>query len=154
MKKIILLVMAGLILLTGATVMAATDTSSLGASASVAASCSVSSVTALDFGTYDPTSASNDDDGVGDLSFSCTKGTAWDVYITGARTMTDGTDTLNFEVYSEAGRSTVFPSASGTNNGTAADNNTITQNLYGRIAASQDVQVGSYSGSVTVTVEY
>lgn len=154
MKKLIFLVMAGVLLLTGVNAMAATDTSSLGASATVAATCSISSVTALDFGAYDPTSGTADDDGAGDLSFSCTKGTAWDVYITGARTMTDGTDTLTFEIYEEAGRTTVFQSVSGTNTGTAADNNTITQNLYGRIPASQDVQVGSYSGSVTVTVEY
>ena len=154
MKKLILFVMAAVLLLSGVNAMAATDTSSLGSSATVAATCSISSVTALDFGTYDPTSGTADDDGTGDLNFSCTKGTAWDVYITGGRTMTDGTDTLNFEIYEEAGRTTVFQNASGTNTGTAADNTTITQNLFGRIAASQDVQVGSYSGSVTVTVEY
>ncbi len=154
MKKLILLVMAAVLLMTGVNAMAATDTSSLGSSASVAASCSIASVTALDFGTYDPTSGTADDDGTGDLSFSCTKGTAWDVYITGARTMTDGTDTLNFEIYDSAGRTAAFQSVSGTNTGTAADNTSITQNIYGRIPASQNVQVGSYTGSVTVTVEY
>ena len=55
MKKLIFLVMAGVLLLTGVNAMAATDTSSLGSSATVAATCSISSVTALDFGTYDPT---------------------------------------------------------------------------------------------------
>lgn len=154
MKKIILLLMAGLILLTGANAMAATDTNALTSTVSVAALCNISSVTNLDFGTYDPTSGANDDDGSGDVTFSCTKGTAYDVYITGARTMTDGTDTLNFEMYTDAGRTTTWASASPGSTGTAADNTGITQNVYGRIASGQDVQVGTYNGSVTMTVEY
>jgi spore coat protein U-like protein len=153
-KKLIITIMAGLILLTGVNAMAATDTNALTSTVSVAAICSISSVTNLDFGTYDTTSGVNDDDGNGDVSFSCTKGTAYDVYITGARTMTDGTDTLNFEMYTDAGRTGAWASASPGTTGTAADNTAITENVYGRIASGQDVQVGTYNGSVTMTVEY
>ncbi len=154
MRKIILFVMTGLILLTGGNAMAQTDTSALTSTVSVAAICSIASVTNLDFGTYDTTSGVNDDDGSGDVTFSCTKGTAYDVYIVGGRTMTDGTDTLNFEMYTDAGRTTTWASASPGTTGTAADNTAITENVYGRIASGQDVQVGTYNGSVTMTVEY
>jgi spore coat protein U-like protein len=154
MKKLILIIVALSLVIFAAQAKAATDTSSVTATATVAANCNVESVTNLDFGSYDPTSATADDDGAGDVSFRCTKGTAYNTYITGARTMTDGTDTLNFEVYQEAGRTTVYPNASPGSSGTAADNTVITSNLYGRIAALQDVQAGTYNGSVTFTVEY
>jgi len=146
--------MAAAVVFTSVNAMAATDTRSLSSTVTVAGTCSISSVTNLNFGTYDPTSATNDDDGVGDVAFTCTKGTAYDVYITGSRSMTDGTDTLNFEMYQESGRSTLWPSTAPGVTGTAANNSTITKNIYGRIPASQDVQAGTYNGTVTVTVAY
>ena len=154
MKKIIIVLSVLVMMLAVGSAYALTDTNALTSTVSVASICSISSVTNLDFGTYDTTSATNDDDGVGDVTFSCTKGTAYDVYITGTRTMTDGTDTLNFDMYTDVGRTTAWPSIAPGVTGTAIDNTGITQNIYGRIAASQDVQVGTYNGSVTVTVEY
>lgn len=154
MKKFLLIIMAFAVVFASATAMAATDTRSLSSTVTVAGICSISSVTNLNFGTYDPTSAVNDDDGVGDVTFTCTKGTAYDVYITGSRTMTDGSDTLNFEMYQESGRTTAWPSTAPGVTGTAANNSAITQNIYGRIPASQDVQAGTYNGTVTVTVAY
>jgi len=154
MKRILLILMAAAVVLTSANAMAATATNALTSTATVVGTCSISSVTNLDFSTYDPTSAVNDDDGVGDVAFTCTKGTAYDVYITGSRTMTDGTDTLNFQMYQESGRTTLWPSGAPGVTGTAADNTVITRNIYGRITASQDVGAGTYNGTVTVTVEY
>ncbi len=154
MKKLIVVLSVIVMMFAVGAAHAATDTNALTSTVSVASICSISSVTNLDFGTYDTTSASNDDDGVGDVTFNCTKGTAYDVYITGTRTMTDGTDTLNFNMYTDSGRTAAWATASPGVTGTAADNTAMTQNIYGRIDASQDVQVGTYNGSVTVTVEY
>ncbi len=155
MKKTIIIVMAlTLILSAAAVVNAATATSALSASANVASNCNIQSVTNLDFGTYDPTSAVADDDGAGDVKFRCTKGTSYQVYITGSRAMTNGTDNLNFELYQETGRTTTWPSSNPGVSGSAASNAQITKNIYGRISALQDVSTGSYTGSVTVTVEY
>jgi len=156
MKRILLILVAAAVVLVSVNAMAATDTSNLTSTAVVPAICNIESVTNLDFGTYDPTSGTDDDDGVGDVVFRCTKGTAYDVYITGARTMTDGTDTLNFEMYTDAPGGTLWPSvsASGVVAGTAASNAQITVDIYGRITALQDVQAGTYNGTVVVTVEY
>jgi spore coat protein U-like protein len=154
MKRILMILVAVAVALASVNVMAATDTSNLTSTAVVPAVCTISSVTNLDFGTYDPTSATDDDDGVGDANFRCTKGTAYDVYITGARTMTDGTDTLNFEMYTDVGRTAAWASASPGTTGTAASNAIITLDIYGRITALQDVQAGTYNGTVVVTVEY
>jgi spore coat protein U-like protein len=154
MKKILMFLVAAAVVLTSVNAMAQQDTNALTATATVVAICNFTSVTNLDFGTYDTTVATDDDDGVGDANFRCTKGTAWDVYITGARTMTDGTDTLNFEIYTDAPGGAVWPATSVGETGTTTDNTIQTQNVFGRITALQDVQVGVYNGSVTVTVDY
>lgn len=154
MKKVLLILLAVAVVLTSANAMAATATNALTSTVAVAGTCSISSVTNLDFVTYDTTSAINDDDGAGDVTFICTKGTAYDVYITGSRTMTNGTDNLNFEMYQDAGRATLWPASAPGVTGTAASNSAITRNIYGRIPALQDVGAGTYNGTVTVTVVY
>jgi len=154
MKRILIILMAAAIVFASVDVMAATDTSNLTSTVVVQTLCTISGVTNLDFGTYDPTFATPDDDGVGDLTFRCTKNTAYDVYITGSRTMTDGTDTLTFEMYTDTPGGTVWPSALPGVSGTTANNSPITQNIYGRIPALQDVEAGTYNGTVVVTVEY
>jgi spore coat protein U-like protein len=154
MKRILLILVAAAIVLVSVNAMAATDTSNLTSTAVVPAICNIQSVTNLDFGTYDPTSGTDDDDGVGDVVFRCTKNTAYDVYITGARTMTDSVDTLNFEMYTDSGRTSAWASASPGVQNTAADNTDITLDIYGRITALQDVEAGTYNGTVVVTVEY
>lgn len=154
MKKLLVIFFALAIIFAAANAKAATDTSAVTATATVAANCDIQSVTNLDFGAYDPTNTTADDDGAGSVSFKCTKGTAYNTYVAGSRTMTNGTDTLNFQLYQESGRTTAYPSVTPGVTGTAANNNTITSNLYGRIAALQNVGTGIYNGSVTFTVEY
>jgi spore coat protein U-like protein len=68
--------------------------------------------------------------------------------------MTNGTDNLNYELYQEAGRTTLWPAAAPGVTGTAPSIVPITLGIYGRIPALQDVSVGNYSGTVTITVEY
>ncbi len=154
MRGFMVVTLTLVIVLTAAVAMAATATSSLTAAASVASMCRITSVTNLDFGTYDPTDTANDNDGVGDFTFRCTRGTSYDIYIAGARTMTDGTDTLNFEMYQEVGRITTWPGSLPGVSGVSANNAPVTRGIYGRIPALQDVQAGNYLGTVTVTINY
>ncbi|HLE08124.1 MAG TPA: spore coat U domain-containing protein, partial [Thermodesulfobacteriota bacterium] len=117
--------------------------------------CRMVSVTDIVFSTaYDPTDSANNDSGAGDFSFRCTRGTDYNMYITGARTMTDGTDTLAYELYKEGGRTTVWPSVNPATPTTSGDNSPVIMDVFGRISALQDVQAGPYAGSVTVTVEW
>ena len=154
MKKLMLIVIGLVLILSTVSAIAQTDTTALTASATVMGSCRLTSVTNLDFGTYDPTNPANDDDGVGDFTFRCTRGTNYDLYISGVRTMTDGTDTLNYDLYQDISRATVWAAASPGTTGISANNAPNITNIYGRIPALQDVQAGAYSGTVTVTVEY
>lgn len=154
MKKALILMMALAFVLAAGSAYAATDTSPMNVTATVSAVCTIESVSDIDFGAYDPTS-STDDDAAGDFTFRCVKATDYDLYITGTRQMTDGgSETLDFELYSDAGRTTAWPSASPGITGTAASNAQDTRDVYGRITALQDAGVGSYSAVVTITVEY
>ena len=125
--------------------------------------CSISA-TSVSFGSYD-VFASTPTDTTGTVSFTCS-GNA-DVTITlskGAsssynpRTLNGGADTLNYNLYKDAARTTVWGDGTGstsTHTQTNVPNNTA-QNLtiYGRIPASQDVRAGTYNDSVTVTIDF
>jgi len=133
---------------------AATSTSALNVSATVISSCSVKSVTNIAFGNYDPTVTATPTDAAGDFTFKCTKNTPYDLYVTGTRTMTNGTDTLNYELYTDTARTALWPSATPGVTGTSTSNGNDLRNVYGRITAAQNVGAGAYTGSVTVTVQY
>jgi len=157
MKRLLLWVVGVIFLLavTGSMAMAATATNGLDVSASVASNCRMVSVTDIVFSTaYDPTDSANNDSGAGGFSFRCTRGTDYNMYITGARTMTGGADTLTYELYKEDGRTTVWPSVNPATPTNSPSNSPVIMDVYGRIGMQQDVQAGAYAGSVTVTVEW
>jgi spore coat protein U-like protein len=155
MKKTMIFLIMVALLLTASTAFAATATQSLTVSATVPNLCRITSVTNVTFTTpYDTTDSVQNDSGQGDFTFRCTRGTNYDLYITGTRQMTNGTDNLNYELYQEAGRTTLWPAAAPGVTGTAPSIVPITHGIYGRIPALQDVSVGNYSGTVTITVEY
>ncbi len=154
MKKILALTSFVAVATVSGMATAATSTGTLNVDATVVGSCSVEGTTAINFGNYDPTSATPTDS-AGDVQVRCTKNTAYTVYIGADRSMTDGTDTLNYELYSDAGRSSAWGDTLGTGVGyTAPDNNTAAHTIYGRVSALQNVGVGTYTDTVTVTVEY
>jgi len=152
---------------------AGSSTEEMAVSASVAAVCNFAgSANTLAFGPYDPTST-NASTGV-DLDASatfqarCTKGTTGIFTIdegdNGTASATapvrkvkyDATNLLTYQLYTNAGRTTVW--STGTSNdfdyvATTAAPTTFT--VYGRIPKGQeDVTVGAYTDSVTITVSY
>lgn len=142
---------------------AATATTTFPVSATVLKVCVVTA-NPLNFGNYDPTSAT-DLDGTTTVQTLCTVGTSYTVGLnagTGsgatvsARKMTNGANTLNYALYQDTGRSTNWGNTPGTDTPTAvtAPIGLSTVSVYGRVAASQNVPVGSYSDTVTVTVTY
>lgn len=143
-------------------VQATVSQTSFSVQATVTAACSVSAST-LNFTSYDPTGGNVDRTTT--VSITCTNGTAYNVGLdagltTGAtvttRQMTSGSNTLNYSLYSNSGRTTNWGNTSGTDTvpGTgsgAAQSLTV----YGRIPGSQtSVVAGSYSDTITVTVYF
>ena len=159
------LLAAGLIVASAST-FAATATTTFQVTANVSASCTVSAAT-LAFGAVNP--ASTQTDGATTITVNCTKNTAYTVGLnagvtTGAtiaqRLMANGTDTMQYNLYTDAARSIVWGNSATAPtwvSGTGAGLGTAqTLNVYGRVAAGQtNLAQGSYSEpTITVTVTY
>ena len=150
---------------------AATATGSFQVTASVTATCLVSSTANVAFGAYDTTVATNLQ-ATGTVSVTCTKNTAvtsidlnLGANASGAtRRMTDGTDFISYELYKPVsavpGAACAYTTVWGTGavNGlvpvAAPSNAARTFNVCGQTTQGQNVGAGSYADTVTVTINY
>lgn len=143
---------------------AGTRSSTLSVDATVTANCTIST-SPLNFGSVDTLSGSPVD-GTGGITVTCTNGTVWSAAAdagsgSGAtfasRRLTQGADTLSYNLYTNAGRTSIWGDGTGStvtigNTGTGAAQ-TVT--VYGRIPGSQSsAPAGSYADTVSVTVTY
>jgi spore coat protein U-like protein len=135
-----------------------TDTIDLVVSADVAPAC-VISPGALDFGSYDPLSASPKD-GQGAITVECTRGPSYTVALgpgnnaAGAtRQLASGASRLRYGLYSDAGRTTDWTATSMV---TVVPPSTAPVPLvvYGRIAAGQPAAPGDYADVVQATINF
>lgn len=134
---------------------AATANGTLTVNASVAANCTISAAT-LNFGAYDPV-VTNDVanlDAQTTMNVACTKGVNPNITTaTAGSTITGPGGTLNYLLYSNTTRTTSFVTP-GFSMGAAAGKAPQTLTIYGRIPGNQDVGVGAYTGTMTVTVNF
>jgi spore coat protein U-like protein len=166
LSKILRLAVASTLVMAAGTVGAATSTTTLNVSAKVASNCSVTA-TSLVFPDYD---ASAQIDGTTSLSVNCSKGTPYTIKLNGGtngniaqRLLRDAsTNFLQYNLYTDAGRTSVWgqttgtDTSGGTGNGMSAAK-AISHTVYGRIVNStvnQDAPAGNYTDAVLVTVEY
>lgn len=143
---------------------AVTATTTFNVTATVSSSCSATA-TDLAFGAYNVAS-STPLDGTSTINVSCTTGTTYTVALnvgTGggsftARRMASGGNTLDYNLYTTVGRSTVWGDGTGSTATVAGTGSgLLTPNaatVYGRIPINQDVAAGSYASVITVTVNY
>src|SRR5712692_1498559 len=135
--------------------------------ASVAPKCTIGAF-AIAFGAYDPFSATPLDQ-TGTVTINCTKGTSGVISLnlgvnaSGAvRRMQDAGGAgnyLTYEIYDDAGRTTVWNAVSTVTLGPSASKNTaLTATAYGRVAAGQDPQTGAaglnYQDTIVATVTF
>lgn len=161
------LVAAGLAGLSG-TASAQTETANLDVSATVAASCTISTA-ALAFGTYDPivTNASDPLDATGTVTVTCTNGSTTAITLgQGAnadgtstdaapeRRMAAGTDHLSYDLYSDTGRTTVWGNTAPTSVAHTGTGTSTDLTVYGRITGGQNVPAASYADTVVATVTF
>ncbi len=155
MKRLIVIIMAISMLLTANTVFAATDTASLDVLVNVVSRCRISSTTDVDFGNYDSTDPADNIVGQGSAAFRCTRGTNYQMYIVRTNVMSFGTETLNYVLYSDPARTSVYPTILPGVAGLSVSNAQVIEDIYGRIPALQDALAGGpYSETVTFTVDY
>ncbi|MEQ1439345.1 spore coat U domain-containing protein [Fontimonas sp. SYSU GA230001] len=131
--------------------------------------CTVSTSPVV-FGSYNPISGAAVDS-TGTVTVTCTAVVSISVNYSIAlgtglggsfapRRMTSGANTLPYNLYTSASRSTVWGDGSG-GTSTVSDGYTlglllVTRNytVYGRIPASQNVAAGAYADTIVVTVTY
>lgn len=140
---------------------AAEDTSTLTVSATLTTACEVSAASSMSFGSFAALASSGDKtaDTGSTFQVACSADASPTIYSATARTMSNGTDTLPFNLSLTAGAATnSLATASGT-----ADALTVTQDgdlhdvvIYGKTHAAdfKDLSSGAYSASIVVAVAY
>ena len=151
-------------------IFAGTATDSMVVTTDVGISCTIT-VADLTFTSYDPTYGV-DNDSTGSVTSTCTMGGA--VVLTlgqGSSAESGSTDAvpirrmvgatgaasgtyLNYGLYQEGGRTTVFGNTSGTGGSFTATGGADVTTVYGRIPKEQAAAVGSFADSVSVTLTY
>ena len=128
--------------------------------ANVASNC-VMTAGSVAFGAYDPlvTNAAANLDQTGSVSVACVKGTVANVglgsgtnYSSGRR-MSNGTDFLAYDLYTTAGRTTVWDTTNRVSY-TAGSKASTSLTIYGRVPSNQDVSAGSYTDTVVAQAEF
>ena len=118
----------------------------------------------MNFGNYDPVvaNATAPLDGTGTVTVTCTRGALSKVGLNPGsnaqgttRRMSQGaTEYLTYELYKDAGHSTVWGDTADTALDVPAAPSQAPRNftVYGRVAAAQDAAVGTYTDTVLATV--
>lgn len=154
---------------TAATTDAATAEQDLSVTASVTANCTITTAPVA-FGAYDPitANASTALDGTGTVSVTCTSGASTTVTLgqgansgTGSsdvapvRRLNDGgTHFLNYSLFQDSNRSTVWGNTTGTGVASTGTGSQVSLTVYGSVDAGQNVPAGSYIDTVTATVTF
>ena len=148
---------------------AGTDTASMSVTTGVSNSCTITAG-AMTFASYDPTAVA-DNDATATITSTCTMGGAATITMgQGNRTQSGSTDPiplramyngnesapedLTYFLYSDSAGGTVWGNTDATGKAITADGTAQDFTVYGRIPKSQSVSAGSFSDSVTVTLNY
>lgn len=160
MKTTLRVALAAALLAMGSRAVALSATTTFPVSATVVASCQVTAG-ALAFPNYDAVAGAAVD-GQSALTVTCTQAAPYTIGLdggansaaatAGARAMVSGGNHLDYNLYSDAARTTLWGGAAtvaGTGTGLAQ-----TVNVYGRIPGGQNVPALAYGDTVTVTVNF
>ncbi len=163
MKTKLLALLCGAAVLAVPAAIAATTSTTFNVTANVVATCAVTA-TNLAFGNYDA-ALGTPVDATSTVNVTCTNGHGYTVDLnagTGSgatvavRRMTNGGNTLDYSMYTDAARTTVWGDGTLSTSTQAGTGNGAAQALtvYGRIPTGQFVTAGAYSDTVTATVTY
>lgn len=137
---------------------AATDTATMSVTATVQSSCAVSGGS-LDFGNYQSGQTGNLD-AVGTITYTNCSGTI-EFELDGgqsgnvnARAMVSGGNSLNYQLYRNTQRTSVFGTGSNSQSEILLEVANGSVEVYGRIPANQSVNAGSYSDTVNITMTF
>jgi spore coat protein U-like protein len=148
--------------LVGGVAYAATATSTFTVDVTIQAQCLINSASNMSFGTRGVLSANVDQTST--IVVQCTDTTTYDIGLdagTGAgasvatRKRTGGGATIDYRLYSNAGRTTVWGNTVATDTVAATGNGAAqSYTVYGRIPAQTTPAPAAYSDTITITVTY
>ncbi len=137
----------------------------LGWPAAAAAQCTVGS-TGVSFGSYD-VFAAPPRDSTGSVSYQCLAPLSIQITLSpgsaatfAPRKMVKGAERLNYNFYVDAGRSLIWGDGAGGTSFYSATvsvfqvGTTVNVTVFGRIPPRQDVSAGTYSDTVTATINF
>jgi spore coat protein U domain-containing protein, fimbrial subunit CupE1/2/3/6 len=136
-------------------------TSTFNVQMTLAPTCIISSTSTLDFGSQGVLAANIDQTTT--LAVQCTNTTPYTIGLnegTGngasiaVRKMTSGSNTVNYSLYSDTGRSVVWGNTSSNMVGATGNGASQTYTVYGRVPSQTTPAAGSYTDTITVTVNY
>jgi spore coat protein U-like protein len=146
----------------GEPISAATSTSTMTVQMVITATCTVNSATTMNFGTQGVLSTNVDQTST--VQVTCTNTTPYNIGLdagagTGAtvatRKMTSGANTVNYTLYSNSGRTTVWGNTIGTDTVAATGNGSAqSYTVYGRVPSQAAPAPGTYTDTITITVTY
>ena len=141
---------------------AASTTSTFAVQVAITATCTINSASTLNFGTQGVLATNVDQTST--LQVTCTNTTPYNIGLdagTGSgatvatRKLTSGGATVNYTLYSDSGRTTVWGNTVSTDTVAATGNGTGQSfTVYGRIPTQTTPAPGNYADTITVTVTY
>jgi spore coat protein U-like protein len=162
MRKVVPCIAVGLAL-TGGVAYAATTQSTFGVDVTIVAQCLINSASTLSFGNSQGVLSANVDQ-TSTIVVQCTNTTTYDIGLdagTGSgasvttRKLTGGGATINYSLYTNAGRSTVWGNTVTTDTVSATGNGAAqSYTVYGRIPPQTTPAPNTYSDTITITVTY
>lgn len=141
--------------------LAGTTTTNFTVNATVVAAC-VASASTMNFGNYTASSGSADNAN-STVTVTCSNNDPYTVALNGgnsghvaARTMTNGTNTLGYGVYTSSGYSTIWGDGTNGTSTVSGTGNGVAQNYtaYGQVPVGEYSAAGSYSDTLTATVTF
>jgi spore coat protein U-like protein len=144
-----------------------TATSNMSVTATVTSDCTISAG-ALAFGNYGLAQVNGADlDSTATLTVQCTDGATPTITLgqgqnanTGStdaaplRRLKNGSNYLNYALFSDTNRSVTWGNTAGTGAGYTGTGASTSVTVFGRVPASQNVLVGSYSDTVVATITF
>ncbi len=133
----------------------ATKTGTFVVSSTVAKACSTVTATDVDLGVYDPT-GTGDKSGTSTISVKCVKGTDYTIGLTSAHSWSlkgpGASDLIAYKIYQPGG--VIDWTANALAVAAVTNSSAINYTATVKATQGQDVSVGAYSDTVTVTVTY
>src|SRR5437879_352719 len=161
-RKMVASTLLPLTALTPSHTQAATTPSTFTVQMTLTSSCVINSASTLNFGNQGVLVANVDNTSA--LQVQCTNTTPYNIGLdagagsgatVAARKMTNGSATVTYSLYTDAGRATVWGNTVGTDTVAATGNGASqTYTVYGRVPAQTTPAAATYTDTVTLTVTY